>query len=790
MKLKYTIKYFLTGFFAWIANTSHSQNIIIFQQAQQQNVLINYNYVQMTRNDITRQMIQNLATDIPKNIYNTEYTVNFNYDLRLLQVSSTLYNISMNRKPSTVNGDVAIGGFRLDDVMVPDQFSFDMQILLPGGIIRWQQHYQDVQVANDGLILNVNTYDTFNMAGSVLKIQNIQLGYSAQSFANFTKRLNVIKSYRTSNPQYYVNRLKQLPWGNIDSLAVIRQVFDQATMYNRELGSANFQQLGSDPEGKTQSFAELDRLLSEYQQQMNIMNADAPALYYKKGMGQMTSGNYEGATKSFNLCLGTNKISHPSAFFQLAKIDYLQGRYDSSWEKLAMMHDRVPANLEVDVLRLGNDLFYIYISHAKTAIAKKHYKEAIEKVTKARNPCFTFNFTGCTDTADRYNKLAWQGIYNQQLADANTAMKMANYILAEEKAQDAKRTARNNPKEIPDTKKADEILGKLKQSEYDGLVASGKADMNTADKTEQALYELQAAQTLQEKYSVKPNAELPKLLKSIRKTVSVKKLNSLKTSLATLSMGDARKQYDAISIEIINAGLESDADIKKLSAELSSKLGKKECDDAKTEVDNKVKAAKEFEKALNYTDASNAYNAAIATASKEKHCKIDSADIIAQRNSIAIAVKYEALLAEAQKDLKEGAYFKVVEDLDQAAAYHKTQQLENLNIPFTDKLDWAVKNHDASFHYYLADYYYKKSQIENAFQMLKSSLSLGVDYRITKDMQQKLGKDLANKDNKTRGNTPAIWVAHYIAEGERELIYFKKAYLKTWKALEKAKKKK
>lgn len=182
-----------------------------------------------------------------------------------------------------------------------------------------------------------------------------------------------------------------------------------------------------------------------------------------------------------------------------------------------MVHDRVPSNLEVEMLRLGSDLFNTYISQAKAHIPKKQYKEAIEKVTKARNPCFTLNFTSCTDTADHYNKLAWQGIYNQQVANANAAMKMSNFILAEEKAQDAKRTARNNPKEITDTKKADEILGKLKQSEYDGLVSTGKTDMTTADKTEQALYELQAAQALQEKYTVKPSSELPKLLKAAQK---------------------------------------------------------------------------------------------------------------------------------------------------------------------------------------------------------------------------------------------------------------------------------
>ncbi|MDZ4758035.1 MAG: hypothetical protein SGJ10_07855 [Bacteroidota bacterium] len=774
----------------WITYSASSQNIVVFQQTQQQNVLVNYNYVQMTRNDITRQLLQNLSTDIPKNIYNTEYTVNFNYDLRLVQVSSTLYNITLNRKSSTVNGDVAIGPFRLDEVMIPDLFTFEIQVVLPGGFVRWQQHYQDVQPNIDGLVLNLNNYDTLYLGGSILRIQNLQLGYTPQALNNFSKRLSLIKSYRTSIPQYFVNRLKQLPWGNIDSLAIVRQVFDQASLYQREMDPSSLQQLGADPEGKTQSFAELQRLLGEYQQQMNTMNADAPALYYKKGIDQMAVGNMEGAQKSFNLCLGSNRMSHPTAFFQLAKIDYLQGRIDTSWEKLAMVHERVPNTLQVEMLRLANDIFNTYISQAKVDISKKLYKEAIEKVSKARNPCFTLNFTGCNDTADRYNKLAWQGIYNKQVVDANAAMKMSNYILAEEKAQDAKRTARNNPKEIPDTKKADEILGKLKQSEYDGLVATGKADMNNADKVEQALYELQAAQTLQEKYTLKQNAELPKLLKAVRKTVSVKKLTALKSSMATLSMTEARKQYDIISLDIISAGLENDAEIKKLSAELSGKLGKKECDDARTDVDNKVKEAKELEKVLNFTDATNNYNIAIGIARKEKHCKIDSAEMVTSKTRIAAAVKYEALLAEAQKDLKEGAYFKVIEDLDQAAAYHKTQQLENLNIPFTDKIDWAVKNHDAAFHYYLADYYYKKSQIDNAFQMLKSSLSLGVDYRVTKDMQNKLGKDMANKDHQTRGNTPNVWVAHYISEGERELKYFKKAYEKGWKALEKAKKKK
>ena len=139
MKKIYTIKHFLALCFACITFASQSQNIILFQQTQQQNVLVNYNYVQMTRNDMTRQLVQGLANDIPKNIYNTEYTVNFNYDLRLLQVSSTLYNITMNRKPITVNGDVSIGHFRLDDVLMPDQYSFDMIIMMPGNYVMKKQ---------------------------------------------------------------------------------------------------------------------------------------------------------------------------------------------------------------------------------------------------------------------------------------------------------------------------------------------------------------------------------------------------------------------------------------------------------------------------------------------------------------------------------------------------------------------------------------------------------------------------------------------------------------------------
>jgi hypothetical protein len=222
--------------------------------------------------------------------------------------------------------------------------------------------------------------------------------------------------------------------------------------------------------------------------------------------------------------------------------------------------------------------------------------------------------------------------------------------------------------------------------------------------------------------------------------------------------------------------------------ELNQKLGNKECEEANAAINDILKTAKELENKNDFTAALAQYQKASSLIQTNKNCNIDSNSIYKQKQLIAPCVTYEKMLSDAQLEVNKTNYSKAIEYLDKATELYTTNKLETFNKPALNREEWAInQTNDIYFRYQIADYYYKQKDYTASLRLVKSAIDAGMNYKLTEDLQQKLGKSLANKDHASKTNSPKVWVLSYISGNEKKLKYFKSEYLKQWKLLEKNK---
>ncbi len=784
MKLKHILFLFISIYISPV----FSQNQIIFQQSQKQSILINEMYAQMTGSSEVRNILNILNTNNTKAYNKAEYSLGLYYDIRLIQTYQNNYNATLRLTNVATEGEVLVDGFSVSNNLIPDMFTFDIQLIMPNGFIRTQTHYDNIKPNMDGTLVNVNFMDTFYLAGASLRIVNLKLGYTYIIRQNLEKRIKLIKTYKSINPSEYNNNLKRQNWINIDSLESLQKIYTNANIFYKEIASENLQQLGADPDGKLTQLNELKNTLDQCNQQLTEMNSHAPTLYYQKGQEYIKNNNLILAEKYFIKSNTAQTTGFPPSLLQLAKIDFLNNKLDSASAKILKVKPLITDSLKPEMQLVATNIFNGYQTNISKNIIQKQYTNALSTLETSNKLCSTFLLANCDAQINKNKKTIIESTYNQYISEANTNYLAKNYMVAEEKTNAALKLTTDYPREISNPKLASDLYSKIKQSQYDAYIENGKKMSKNAYGDENALAEFKKAKDIQDKNVVKTNPALPSLIKTSAKNIYIKKLNAIKTNLATTKLSDSKVQYNTVSQEINSFELASDVDIKKLMNELNQKLGNKECEEANAAINDILKTAKELENKNDFTAALAQYQKASSLIQSNKNCNIDSNSIYKQKQLIAPCVTYEKMLSDAQSEVNKTNYSKAIEYLDKATELYTTNKLETFNKPALNREEWAInQTNDIYFRYQIADYYYKQKDYTASLRLVKSAIDAGMNYKLTEDLQQKLGKALANKDHASKTNSPKVWVLSYISGNEKKLKYFKSEYLKQWKLLEKNK---
>lgn len=782
------LKYILLLFIIFTSTQLFSQNQIIFQQSQKQSILINEMYAQMTGSNEVRNILNILNTNNTKAYNKAEYSLGLYYDIRLIQTYQNNYNATLRLTNIANEGEVLVDGFSVSNNLIPDMFTFDIQLIMPNGSIRTQTHYDNIKPNMDGTLVNVNFMDTLYLAGYALRIVNLKLGYTYIIRQNLEKRIKLIKTYKSINPSEYNNNLKRQNWINIDSLESLQKIYTNSKIFYKEIVAENLQQLGSDPDGKLNQLNELKYTLEQCNQQLTDMSSHAPSLYYQKGLENIKNNNILMAEKYFLKCNNNQNTFFPPALLQLAKVDYMNNKLDSASTKLLKVKPSITDSLKPEMQTLANNVFNGFQANISKSIVQKQYVSALSTLESSNSICTAFQLQGCDVQINKNKKTIIESTYSQYLSEANTNYLAKNYTVAEEKTNAALKLTTDYPREISNPKLASDLYSKIKQSQYDAYIENGKKMSKNAYGDENALAEFKKAKDIQDKNLVKTNPTLPSLIKTSAKNIYIKKLNAIKTNLATSKLSDSKVQFNTVSQEINSYELTSDVDIKKLMNELNQKLGNKECEEANIAVNDILKTAKELENKNDFTAAFVQYQKASSLIQSNKNCNIDSNNIYKQKQLITPCVTYEKMLSDAQQEVSKTNYSKAIEWLDKASELYTTSKLETFNKPALNREEWTInQTNDIYFRYQIADYYYKQKDYTASLRLVKSAIDAGMNYKLTEDLQQKLGKSLANKDHASKTNSPKVWVLSYISGNEKKLKYFKSEYLKQWKLLEKNK---
>lgn len=777
----------LLGLLLWsgMLSVTFAQNFVIFQQTQQQNILFNQNYINYTGSDQTREILNTLSAEWQKSIYQTEYTLFFSFELRVVQTGLNQYSLSMLGRNLNPLGDLLVSGFKINDLLLPDLFSFEAQLVNPNGTIRNQNRYSNVTTANTGTFFEVSMIDPLPMTGVQLRINNLRLSYSPQALQQFNQRIRMIRDYRNSHLSFYIQALKTASWNNIDSLESLKRIHFAATVAYKEFTQSNFQTLNADPEGKFQQSGELKYLIDFYQGALNSMSANAPALFYGKGLEQLKAGNNVLAGDYFRKSQMAVPAGYLPACIMQSRVLSNLGNADSASKLLSIYIGRIPDSLKSDAAQSAGMVFNALQSGMNSKMAVRNNTEALRLLGQSERICSGFQPLGCELTLQKNRKFVVDAGYKQCIGDAKVAAGSGDFSRAESHIKDAQNLLFKYPTLVSQPLLAEQTLLSIKQTQYDKLIISAKSAMNT-DMPDQAFEQYQQALSIQKLHKVKPNPELTKSSKMACRAKLIKGFKILEIGLPTMKMAEARKIYEGLLSQVNFNDLQQDGEIKRWSSTLSKKLGSRECEEARSFLQAGEREARSLITAQHFGKAIEKYNQSLEMIRQWPYCGIDSIIVLKQMALLEPARKYEQLLQTASEEVRNGNYPKAFDLLNQSEELYAKEKLNNTGVSQPNREEWTISaTTDPFFGYQVADYYYKAKDYQASFRLVKWAVQKGMSPKLTKDLQEKNGIALARKDHASKGNSPDAWVLSYTKGLEKKLKTFKKAYMKQWKSMEK-----
>lgn len=773
------------------------QNRILFQQSYETAYLVNQQFANLAPQSQVQNILNTLSSRLNKSLYATEFTLRWGYETRLLEVYTGMYQLQVSSRYFQMSGDTAFQQFSIARQLWPDQFGYQIHLINPVGQTVRQWNLGLVEWRDDGLMGAFSHQDTLNFSGYRMELRQVQIQYSSQVQVKLQQRMNLIQEYWAAGLENRIQSLGKLNFQDPEQFTVCRNAVDQQRSFivgienKRLMEDLNLRI--HDPGMFMAKFAELKNIVNQSDQRLNEGKKEYASVYYQRGLQWMAYDQYQ-AERNFQKAHEFEKavsghLLHAPSELMICQIQIRRNQTDSAAQRLLNLRRTFYLNLndsqKIAGTRMANDLYYRQIKEANSMQSKKMYKESIAQISKSRDLCNSFGLAGCVDTCDKYNARAWKSIYQNYIDESKLALQKKDYELALEKAEDASRTARNNPKEIPDDKLSQLQIKKIRQEQYQNHMIRGK-ELAAIKDFDGALREYDKAIVLKEQYLLTIVPQHAQNVALAARPVMLKTLEWV-GSFILLNINTARQEMDKAMEKIRRFGIQEDKDIRNAVAGLNSRLMSQECTNLMAQYDSVITVARKSMENGNYIFAELQIQKAQRIADSLPRCATSKAKGELMLKEITDAVTYQKSIIDIDNLIAREQFKQAIEQYESSESFYQEKIKNIYTINRLTTVEWIKSKNSSLFSMGAAQTFrQEKKQPLLSLSFMKHAVSLGYPQKSTRVLQTLLATDLAQQDAINRRGAIADQLVLEYTDGASWMKTFKKAYLKQYKASSKA----
>ncbi|MSQ79572.1 MAG: hypothetical protein EXR21_07850 [Flavobacteriaceae bacterium] len=762
------------------------QNQLLGQYQNTQTYILNQTYAKLTGDGNTQRYFQALGGYMGQP--NPELICTIQMKARLIGEFAGQYRIQVYMGAS-MSGDTMYRGVGFGETLLPGFVSYDLMIANANSQVLRKFDYRLQKTEWGDVQLNTEYHDTLSFVNCSPSIANLKLHYSQQEVANLQNRVNYINNYWNTDFTPYNHRLQILSTTEVDSFEAYRSfITDCQNMEQRTNNERYIQELGlnrNDPAHFIQKFTDFKTILYQKKAEVDAAMGKFRDLYYEKGMSLMNKdlGKAEGY---FRKAVGNTFNNHHMAYMQLARINLLRGHPDSAANKLGVLFPRIQDDMQRTACKVaGKEVFDKYIDMANSTLLSNQYKTALETNSKARDLCNELSLNGCVSACNQIQAKAWNGTYQNQLEKAESAFVKKDFDAAEEYAEDADRTQRNNATEIASDGKPQTILLKVYKERYRYFIEQGSMQLKT-NNFQKALDWFDNAYALEGK-NVTVNPGLPGMRQKAAKPLFVVSIDSISNMVAA-DINQARHSFDRLQERITWYQLTNDDDLTKQLDKLKAKIFTQECTNADNAFNQSLGRGRQLIVELKYLEADVVLTNAISTLAQLPRCGLKADRAVKEQQDIAAAAKYQRRLAQSNQLVNEAKFENATSEYKDNVLFFKENNLGAKKLVAVEYPEWALASGNSRFCFYACEQLRGEGNPQTAWRLLGKAMDLGYRPKDTKTLQTLLGTALANQrhnyyssDGQTRIG-PKVDVLNYTNDNKRWKV-FKSAFLKQAKVL-------
>ena len=783
--------------FLAVALVAQGQTKLVFEETLPESYLIKYTPASTTNQTNINSILTLLGKADEKKgngrpDRTPEFIVRFEQHARIANAGDKLQLLVQLSKFSTTTG-FNYRGFDVADVLQPEMVSAKIRLLnAQGKEVKLFNPQQVALNAEKVILLDASIPDSTSGKKYTLKVDAKEMIFTAEDVREVQDRIDLIQDYYKANRELAV-ALK-------DVLLLIPDDVDRLSQYDRQLHDMEvwFEGLKvgrfkdklklarHDPENMLEKARRLKDALLDRRQAINHAIATLDQQYYNRGVDLMMAGNTAGARSYFAKSIEVNPGFAP-AHLQLAQIDFRSGYLP---EAVARIYD-ILAGMRADpetkrrALLLAHDIYSTHITQGNNLTGRGEYGNALKAFADARTMCNTIGGLQCNLPALNDGEArAASGMYRAIIREGKDYLSRNDLAKAEDRAEEALQFQQEYNDVLQNASEATELLNQVKYHYYVRHIDTGKSYLNEKNYTA-ALEQFDAALHLEQAYSFNRVKELKTLAKIAAKPVMLQELRDGYMEARNNRLSDARSTASEVAAMQKRFALEQDKDIQNSFALLQERIATQECVNAQATYDSHYQKAQELEQNKQFLAADKAYLAALDVAKVNGSCQIASFTAKDGRAAIEPAVAYQRMLEDINRFVADKKYKEAIERYRAAEKHYVANQVNKFGLDHVSLYNFAMHNSKEAFTATVVQYLADLGEEKIALDLLTSLVEKGYARRKTKDVQEQLGKQLAQEDIKAGlKNDPKKQAGTYV-QGNRKLNRLGSAYVKEYKKLAK-----
>ncbi|MCB9234224.1 MAG: hypothetical protein H6581_21385 [Bacteroidia bacterium] len=770
-----------------------AQEQIIFDKAETNSFLVRSNSPGPDR-ALLDEMITMIAVGNNKSPSQTEFVFQFEKQLRLVQRDPQTLEVSAALAKFRFTGDVNYRTFPLYDVLRPSSVDALISVKRKSGEEFYQQKFTGISLTNDPSYLARFTLTDSGkgLDGMTLEVKEMLFRYDANAKAAFNAKVNLIEDYHQD-----IQRLKevreQLFALNPDQLEQLRAML--ATLDKQDdilmaVGKAGYMPwLQADPSLDYRKVApkqlELTQISARLRAEIQDKLRNLPALHTERGRLFLKNGNLVTAAREFNLALEADP-AYPPAHLELAGMDLMAGNRPAASGRLKNMLNHL--NPSQDVRQLGlvlaTDIVENYMQESALLTQQGAHEQSLLGLMEAY--AFARDLNGFylpNSFLVQFDK-AKQNVYLTYLQTSFESLTQGDLAACESWLDKAYAFQRVNQQAIPTTEEADELRLRLKEAQYQQLIAEGRVALE-GQRYEEARDKFTLAHNLSSDFPFEKDPELPELeqqaakpllLAMGTKAAEFARVNQLQQAFEMKKVMESwRETYD----------LGDDAEVKAILDQLNQAISTKECENTRVKFVSELRRAQDLVREKKYLDAESLFDQALSTANLGPNCDIDYQAAIEGKKAILPVTRYLKKMQIVEEKIDKYRFDEAVLYYNDAGNHFQQENIASFGLVHQSLEEYGLSKFRKEFAFYLAKEFANQQKYATSMKLVRKLLDRRFNRGRLTPLLEQLGEAYAEADfrNKPGENYKILLSGHVgntVGMGK-----FKSAYKKRWKYLKK-----